>query len=305
MHFLFRPLLTGPLLVAVAAAVLVVAPVAAHAARGPGDGAAPHAERVKTKPGAAPRYVIGRVRSRDGRVNIRSVPYTTGRRTGDVGNGDKVSLACGVVGDPVIGTVRTTRQWDKLANGYYISHAYLVTPTLRLCRDGAPARPAPPVAVNPARFIAAAVAGAQRGWREFGVPPSVTIAQAILESGWGRSDLAMVDRNFFGIKCFDGRWGRIANGCHTYPTSECNAKGDCFSTTASFRTYATPTHSFRDHGSFLRAGSRYDRAFAYTRRANLFIWNVWKAGYATDPNYFTKITGIMAANKLYQYDTWK
>ena len=65
------------------------------------------------------------------------------------------------------------------------------------------------------------------------------------------------------------------------------------------------TNSFRDHGSFLKVNSRYKPAFAYTRNANSFIWTVWKAGYATDPKYYTKITGIMAANKLYQYDTWK
>jgi flagellum-specific peptidoglycan hydrolase FlgJ len=65
------------------------------------------------------------------------------------------------------------------------------------------------------------------------------------------------------------------------------------------------TNSFRDHGSFLKVNSRYKPAFVYSRNANLFIWNVWKAGYATDPNYYTKVTGVMAANSLYQYDTWK
>ena len=64
-------------------------------------------------------------------------------------------------------------------------------------------------------------------------------------------------------------------------------------------------HSFRDHGNFLRVNSRYKPAFQHSKDANKFIWAVWKAGYATDPNYYTKVTGIMAANKLYQYDTWK
>jgi flagellar protein FlgJ len=149
------------------------------------------------------------------------------------------------------------------------------------------------------------VPGAQLGWRQYGVPPSVTIAQAILESGWGRSGLASAHKNYFGIKCQSGKFGTLANGCYTYRTNECTKAGNCFSTTGSFRTYATMAHSFRDHGNFLRVNSRYKPAFQYTRDANKFIWGVWKAGYATDPKYYTKVTGIMASYQLYQYDTWK
>ena len=100
-------------------------------------------------------------------------------------------------------------------------------------------------------------------------------------------------------------YGTLANGCYTYRTNECTKAGNCFATTGSFRTYATMAHSFRDHGNFLRVNSRYKPAFVYTKDANKFIWTVWKAGYATDPNYFTKVTGLMATYNLYQYDTWK
>ena len=48
-----------------------------------------------------------------------------------------------------------------------------------------------------------------------------------------------------------------------------------------------------------------NRADLRTPDANKFIWQVWKAGYATDPNYYTKITTLMASYKLYQYDIWK
>jgi flagellum-specific peptidoglycan hydrolase FlgJ len=156
-----------------------------------------------------------------------------------------------------------------------------------------------------AQFVAASVAPAQQSQREHGVPASVTIAQAILESGWGRSSLSVTDRNYFGIKCQNGGHGKLAGGCHVYQTSECDKAGHCFATTASFRTYASMTNSFRDHGSFLRVNSRYKPAFGYTKDANKFIWTVWKAGYATDPNYFTKVTSLMATYKLYKYDIWK
>jgi uncharacterized protein YraI len=265
--------------------------------------ASPSVAPVQTKPTTG-STVIGTVKSNDGHVNLRSGPTTSSSVRGAAASGSKVSLVCGVVGQAVTGTVRSTTQWNRLSDGRYISHAYVVTPTVRLCPD-ARTTPASPVTLTNAQFIKAAAAGAQRGWREFGVPPSVTIAQAILESGWGRSGLATQDRNYFGIKCFDGKHGSIASGCHTYKTTECTKAGKCFSTSASFRSYASMTNSFRDHGNFLRVNNRYKPAFSHTRNANKFIWTVWKAGYATDPNYYTKITGIMSANRLYQYDTWK
>nr|WP_221381254.1 sporangiospore maturation cell wall hydrolase GsmA [Actinoplanes polyasparticus] len=266
----------------------------------------PQAEAVKVKPGkAVTTNRVGTVRSSDGKVNIRSGPSTTAAVRRVVGSGTKVTGVCYVPGSTVSGTVRTTSQWNKLSDGNYISHAYVVTTALKAC-PGAPATaPKPVVSQTPEQFIKAAVPGAQLGWREYGVPASVTIAQAILESGWGRSGLASVDRNYFGIKCQNGRYGTLANGCHDYRTQECTKAGSCFTTTATFRTYASMAHSFRDHGNFLKVNPRYAPAFNYTKNANAFIWNVWKAGYATDPNYYTKVTTLMAQQKLYQYDTWK
>ena len=150
-----------------------------------------------------------------------------------------------------------------------------------------------------AQFIAAAVPLAQQGQREFRVPASVTIAQAILESGWGKSRLTANDRNFFGIKCFTQ--GPIANGCHTYPTSECDPLGLCTPTVASFRTYASAADSFRDHGKLL-ATSRYQAAFSYTNNPNQFIVEVRNAGYATSPTYSQGVQNVMVTNNLYRYD---
>jgi hypothetical protein len=270
----------------------------------------PQAVKVQAKPAPKPvtrtTYLVGTVRSADGKVNIRTGPSTVSPVKRTVLTGAKVQGVCGVVGTLVKGTVRTTTQWNRLSDGTYISHAYVVTPTLHLCPGAASTPPASTPAMTPAQFIAAAVPGAQAGWREYGVPASTTIAQSILESGWGRSSLSVTDRNYFGIKCQGKSYGSLATGCHVYNTTECGStEASCFATSASFRTYATMANSFRDHGNFLRVNSRYKPAFVYTKDANKFIWTVWKAGYATDPNYFTKVTGIMATYNLYQYDTWK
>ncbi|MET0424222.1 MAG: sporangiospore maturation cell wall hydrolase GsmA [Actinoplanes sp.] len=265
----------------------------------------PQATPVKTKPGTPKvTYKAGTVRSADGQVNLRTGPSVASPVKRTVLNGATVQQICGVVGTLVNGTVRSTTQWNRLSDGSYISHAYVISPTLSLC-PGTSTSPVVTPALTPEQFLAAAAPGAQRGWREYGVPASVTMAQAILESGWGRSGLASVDKNYFGIKCQNGSFGTLANGCHEYRTDECTKAGNCFSTTGVFRTYATMAHSFRDHGSFLRVNNRYKPAFSYTKDPNKFIWNVWKAGYATDPNYYTKVTGLMASYDLYQYDTWK
>lgn len=265
----------------------------------------PQAVPVRTKPGTstAPKYITGKIRSTDGPVNVRTTPNTSGKVMLKLNSGRNALLVCAVTGQKVAGTVRTTTQWDKTSTGLYLSHAFVISATLPVCAGST--KPSTSPALTTDQFIKAAVPGAQQGWREYGVPPSVTIAQAILESGWGRSTPSSTHKNYFGIKCQNGRYGTLANGCQTYKTQECTKAGKCYDTTGVFRTYSSMANSFRDHGNFLKVNSRYKPAFAYTKSANKFIWNVWKAGYATDPNYYGKITGIMAKNKLYQYDTWK
>jgi flagellum-specific peptidoglycan hydrolase FlgJ len=165
--------------------------------------------------------------------------------------------------------------------------------------------PAPQTAASTPeeRFIAAAVPAAQQGWREYAVPASVTIAQAILESGWGQSRSTVNDRNYFGIKCFGGSPGPIGTGCHTYSTFECTP--NCRPEQASFRTYTSMTDSFRDHGRFLTSYEWYRPAFAHSRDPNRFLEAIWRSGYATDPEYYSKVTGLMTRYNLYQYDIWK
>jgi subtilisin family serine protease len=151
-----------------------------------------------------------------------------------------------------------------------------------------------------AQFIAASVPGAQESQVEHRVPASVTLAQAILESGWGRSALSYYDKNFFGMKCFSQ--GTYANGCRNHNTNECTPQGSCFATAASFRTYASAINSFRDHGSLLATNSRYRKAFDNVGEPDKFVAEMHKAGYATDPQYTQKLTALMAKYNLYQYD---
>ena len=212
-----------------------------------------------------------------------------------------LSISCSVTGLVVAGTAGTSNQWDRLTTGSDVAHADVVSGVIAACPGGSTVVTGEPSGLmTTTQFIAASVAPAQRAFREYGVPASVTIAQAIIESNWGRSSLAAQDHNFLGIKCSNGNRGPIATGCHTYSTTECGAT--CGLTTASFRSYATVTDSFRDHAVFLASGSRYRNAFNYTTNANQFLFEIWRAGYATDPKYGTLVTSIMAKYGLYRYD---
>jgi flagellar protein FlgJ len=252
-----------------------------------------------------------------GKLNARSGPTNGASLTRIIKNKAKVTIECKVTGQYVRGSVRKTAQWDRLTNQDYISHAYVVSKAnIPNCPPPppppAPAAAAPamktPVAVpagptgtmTNAQFLAASVAPAQQSQRETLVPASVTLAQAILESGWGRSSLSATDNNFFGMKCFTQ--GKFANGCRTYTTNECTAAGVCYTTSAVFRSYASSLESFRDHGALLAGASRYAAAFNYTKDANQFAAEIHKAGYATDPNYTTKLVALMTKYNLYQYD---
>lgn len=246
-----------------------------------------------------------------GGLTLRSAATSASAWTGYVKNKQRISLACRVNGQYVKGTVRKSAQWDRLTDGRYVSHAYVQgNKKLPVC----PPPPPPAVVAGPGTtsgplttvsntaFLAAAAGPAQASQREFKVPASVTLAQAILESGWGKSKLSMNDRNYFGMKCF-GNPGTIATSCHDYLTQECSAVTmTCWNIVDSFRVYNSPTDSFRDHGRQLATLSRYAAAFNYPNNPNQFAAEVHRAGYATDPLYTQKLVDIMTRLNLYQYD---
>jgi flagellar protein FlgJ len=240
-------------------------------------------------------------------LNLRAGPSTAHRRVGTVADGARVAVVCQVPGQAITGHLRRTGRWVRLAGGQHASDAYLTWPPGRSRLPGCAAVPMAPVgrpdavAADPAAFIARLAAPARASMRRHGVPASVTIAQAILESGWGRSELAYADHNYFGIKCF-GEPGPVAVGCRSYGTSEC-ADDRCFATRATFRVYRSLADSVRDHGRFLAVDNpRYRPAFVHRRSADRFTVAIHRAGYATSPGYARAVIGLMRQYALYRYD---
>ncbi len=158
-------------------------------------------------------------------------------------------------------------------------------------------------AAEPSAFIAITVEHAQYNQAVYRVPASVTIAQSILESGWGTSSLSTGANNFFGIKCatptFSNSW---TNGCVLKSTTEYDASNSPYKINDYFRSYPSMRNSFRDHGEFLSTRSRYAAAFNYTLDPDQFIREVGKAGYATDNTYADYIIRLMKTYNLYQYN---
>ena len=124
-----------------------------------------------------------------------------------------------------------------------------------------------------------------------GVPASITLAQGLLESGYGLSELAVKGNNHFGIKCHN-TW----TGAKVYHDDD--RKGECF------RKYDSPEESFKDHSDFLRYRDRYRFLFDLDP-ADYKGWayGLRKAGYATDPKYPEKLIRLIEEHELYVFDS--
>jgi len=147
-------------------------------------------------------------------------------------------------------------------------------------------------------FIATVGAMAAADMKKSDILASLTLAQAILESGWGTSTLATQANALFGIKA-DSRWsGRV----FSKQTQECYDGVNFVTETALFRAYDSWQDSVNDHSAFLIAGSRYAAVIGekdYKKACNA----IHKAGYATDPGYASKLISLIERYELTAFDT--
>jgi flagellum-specific peptidoglycan hydrolase FlgJ len=148
------------------------------------------------------------------------------------------------------------------------------------------------------QFIASIGEAAVQSADATGVPASVTIAQAILESYWGSSRLAREANNYFGIKA-QTRSGSA--GSIWFDVWEVIGGRNVMQSQA-FRAYKTIAESFVDHGQFLVENGRYAAAMAVKSDPRQFARAINRAGYATDPAYASKLIGLMDRYDLYRYD---
>jgi flagellum-specific peptidoglycan hydrolase FlgJ len=147
-------------------------------------------------------------------------------------------------------------------------------------------------------FIVALAPAAQASQRATGVPSSVTLAQAILETYWGTSYLAREANNYFGIKAY----ARPGSAGIVWIDAWEVENGVNVTRSEPFRKYEHPVDSLVDHGRFFLENSRYASALQATDDPREFARRINAAGYATDPAYANKLISYMDRYNLYQYD---
>lgn len=125
---------------------------------------------------------------------------------------------------------------------------------------------------------------------KYKIPASITLAQAILESGCGNGELARKGNNHFGIKCHDWKGATIL--------IDDNKENECF------RAYASAEESFEDHSLFLTTKKRYAGLFS-TPITDYSAWarGLKNAGYATNPSYASLLINLIEELKLYELDS--
>jgi hypothetical protein len=154
--------------------------------------------------------------------------------------------------------------------------------------------------VSQQAFLSMAAQAARGEQALTGVPASVTVAQAILESDWGRSELARDANNYFGMKAI----GTLGNdGVVWLPTAEYDDAGELYQTVSAFRAYKSLADSLADHDRLLQTASRYAAAMQVTGDPRQFAESIAEAGYSTDPDYADKLVGLMDRYDLYRLDS--
>ena len=124
----------------------------------------------------------------------------------------------------------------------------------------------------------------------YNIPASITLAQAILESGNGESRLAKEGKNHFGIKCHNNWNGETI-------IEDDDEKGECF------RKYSKVNDSYRDHSLFLTERERYSFLFKYENTEyKKWAKGLKEAGYATNPKYATLLIDLIEKYDLTRFD---
>lgn len=168
------------------------------------------------------------------------------------------------------------------------SSAALLTPEAQRLRQASTGFP---LAADPAAFVAGISPAAEQAARQLGVAPELVVAHAALESGWGRKPLRHPDgsatHNLFGVKAGAGWAGEVAVAA----TTEVEA-GAAVARQERFRSYPDAGAAFDDYARLLLSNPRYRAALNTGSDAQAFAQGLARGGYATDPAYAAKLTGV-------------
>lgn len=148
----------------------------------------------------------------------------------------------------------------------------------------------------PAEFILMLTPGAKSAAELTGVPASITIAQAALESSWGETLIARMANNIFGVKA-DAFWlGQTVD----VPLIE-RVDGKWKTVPAVWRKYESVDGGLFDHAEAIMTNPVYDKCFE-SRTCDDFAWGLQRGGYSNDPQYADKLIRIIHSHRLQELD---
>lgn len=204
---------------------------------------------------------------------------------------------------PLPERVATTTGAGALYNGDWLANAQAMTSGTMQIHGRAiaqiPLAPAKKAFSSADEFVNAMLPMAKEAADRIGLDPRYLVAQAALETGWGKSVMRAQDgsssHNLFGIKASSGWQGNSARAI----TSEFR-NGEMVKETAEFRSYDSYKDSFHDLVTLLQTNNRYQDVVKSADNPEQFVRELQKAGYATDPQYASKISQIARQMTSYQ-----
>ncbi|WP_454009932.1 flagellar assembly peptidoglycan hydrolase FlgJ [Aeromonas sp. Marseille-Q7275] len=153
---------------------------------------------------------------------------------------------------------------------------------------------------SPEEFVERLMPLAKKAADKLGLSPAVLVAQAALESGWGKRVIkdgeGQMSHNLFGIKA-DPRW----EGPKAVVSTLEYEQGVASRQKAAFRSYESFEESFNDYVDFLTSGSRYKGALAKVDSPDRYFEALQQAGYATDPQYASKLKQVLRSDAIAGY----
>ncbi len=195
-------------------------------------------------------------------------------------------LAVQMTGMPGGLSEQIARQLSQRINGNDGAAAVPATPTASLSYG---ATPTVRTTASQADFVQRHTQAAQRVEQASGIPSAFMLGQAGHETGWGRSEITMADGtpsfNLFGIKATGGWTGKVAE----ITTTE-YVNGAAQKVVAKFRAYDSYEDSMRDYARLITQSPRYAQVSQQTDSAQAYATGLQKAGYATDPDYASKLS---------------
>lgn len=212
-----------------------------------------------------------------------------------------VDRAASAPANPAVAGGRVARSDPAPAQAASVAGAAQTLPALSRVKSAPASASASPevggTAATPEAFIERVWPYAQRAAAALGVDPRMLVAQAALETGWGRHMPRAADgsagHNLFGIKAGRGWQGERSS----HLTQEFR-DGRMQTERADFRRYDSIEQSFADYVNLLRGSPRYAPALAAAGNNHAYASALQRAGYATDPQYATKLTAIAHGPRL-------